>query len=77
MEKPFNPSFDSQFFPVVHHVLKTFFNEYNQQQSEKVIGVKGYKNKFRFVVNWQDENQSSFDIFRIIEDEPKETENVI
>lgn len=78
MEKPFNPSFDSHFFPVVHHVLRTFFKDYNAEKSEKIVGVKGFRDQFKFVVEWQDKNQSSFNIFRIIKDiEEKDVANVV
>lgn len=66
MEKLINISFDSPLFPFIQNVLREIFKDYSAEKSEKIIKTPNF-GTYKFVVEWQDENQSCFDIFKVME----------
>ena len=70
MEKRINLSPDTQLFNVAQKVLREHFKDYSTEKVEKIVNVKNVgKNvgQYKFVVEWQSEDQSSFDIFKMME----------
>jgi len=66
MDKLLYFSHDSPLFQVILKVLRDHFKDYNAERSEKTVKINGAGN-FKFVVDWQDENQSTFDVFKVME----------
>lgn len=70
MEKLVNLSPESQLFGIAQKVLREHFKDYSIEKIEKIIKINNAgKNvgQYRFVVEYQSEDQSSFDIFKILE----------
>ena len=68
MEKQITVSPDSSLFPMAQKVLHDLFKDYSAEPVSKTIQTK-QNNKtlsYKFLVEWQDENQSTFEIFKVI-----------
>ena len=66
MEKLININIESPLFPWVQKILRDVFNVYSAEKIEKIVKIPNL-GTYRFVVEWQDQDQSSFDIFKVME----------
>ena len=71
MDKQIYLSNDSPIFPLVQKILKEHFKDYSAEKIEKIVKINNagkYTGTYKFAVDWQDENQNCFDIFKVVEE---------
>jgi hypothetical protein len=72
MDKHIIVSPDSPLFSVIQKVIRDHFKEYNPERSEKTVKING-AGTFKIVVEWFDENTSTYEIFKVIEEKSDES----
>lgn len=59
----------SPIFQVSQKVLRDHFKDYSAEKIEKTVNINNLgklSGTYKYIVEWQSEDQSSFDIFKVI-----------
>jgi hypothetical protein len=61
---------DTNLFSIVMKILRTHFNTYSAERISKIVTINNAgkdSGQYRFLIEWQDQDQSSCEIFKILE----------